>query len=847
MATKWYSTVSSKSIGWGMIQNKISSSWTSSIPQPISTTIPVTPIIRKWVTPTVVTPPVSQPVNNRSLVDSQWEYDQLAKTQSTYEAQNGAGSYVKHIDSTYGSGAYNTLQWKINAYKPSLTPNVAQTDLNQSVVKTPEQLLAEQSPVWADGTLKWSTLQWADKVSYDELTPEQKKKFDMQGQEEKLQGQDQVRWYLQFIRDNANNKTDLNKAREYQLHWEALYKQSTDLTQGIDLKNAQTNIDNLKQNYGYLWNNGQPWVSHQYLEWMSRNVDRAQEVLKNLNEFDKIQNERAWIATSSSATSFAKNMRDITNNLNDNLANIHGKVLSQFQNESQNIDDPKVLDKVWEQLMKNYDWMITGVTKPAIAQQQFLIDSHKDYVAQQRAIQQQQKQEAQTQLQQSMTPNMEYSQAQGYMYNQLGKPIISADGSMIRVPSKPPLPPHVDYDTWILTSYTTDEATGQIVASVKKIFTPQVKPVSVSDGTTLVDPNTGKVIYDNVKNFANWNTANTSVSWDLRGVASTFPWQAWAKNNNPAGITWNANFDTWKWTAKLLADAGIQFSKWTARPVGEGGNYVTFNTIEDGLLAQQIMMVWTYGNSTVNQMLQSWVWTSEWPNYAKQVAWTAWVNWNMKVSDLSQSQLESLQMAKIQKESPWLYKLLSNTQSNSATSINSLWQYMKDNQDRWNWYSNDDVKSFNEKIDRMVSVGDEKGMAIAYRNMVMKDKGFKKEFDDTTVFTKSLDTVQSLINDYEMAGKSTNALNSMAEKIWRKLGLTTDTALAQLQTQLWVTMANYIRSISGTAASDVEVQRLMWNMANIGNIKDLNTTIVSQVKDNATNGIKQMIDNRMYW
>lgn len=49
----------------------------------------------------------------------------------------------------------------------------------------------------------------------------------------------------------------------------------------------------------------------------------------------------------------------------------------------------------------------------------------------------------------------------------------------------------------------------------------------------------------------------------------------------------------------------------------------------------------------------------------------------------------------------------------------------------------------------------------------------------------------------------------MAEKVSRKLGITQDEALAKLQTQLGVTMANYIRSISGTAASDVEVQRLM--------------------------------------
>ena len=49
----------------------------------------------------------------------------------------------------------------------------------------------------------------------------------------------------------------------------------------------------------------------------------------------------------------------------------------------------------------------------------------------------------------------------------------------------------------------------------------------------------------------------TTNMGDLRGLASQFPGQAWAKNNNPAGITWNANFDNPKpgSTAQRLIDA----------------------------------------------------------------------------------------------------------------------------------------------------------------------------------------------------------------------------------------------------------------------------------------------------
>jgi hypothetical protein len=56
-------------------------------------------------------------------------------------------------------------------------------------------------------------------------------------------------------------------------------------------------------------------------------------------------------------------------------------------------------------------------------------------------------------------------------------------------------------------------------------------------------------------------------------------------------------------------------------------------------------------------------------------------------------------------------------------------------------------------------------MAMTYRGMLMQDSQFKKEFDDSTVFAKSLDTVQKLVDDYEKAGKSTNALQALAEKV----------------------------------------------------------------------------------
>jgi ribosomal protein S13 len=51
-------------------------------------------------------------------------------------------------------------------------------------------------------------------------------------------------------------------------------------------------------------------------------------------------------------------------------------------------------------------------------------------------------------------------------------------------------------------------------------------------------------------------------------------------------------------------------------------------------------------------MLSSWVGTSEGPAYAKQVASAAGLDVNSKISDLTKSQLDALQVSKIKKESP---------------------------------------------------------------------------------------------------------------------------------------------------------------------------------------------------
>lgn len=153
-----------------------------------------------------------------------------------------------------------------------------------------------------------------------------------------------------------------------------------------------------------------------------------------------------------------------------------------------------------------------------------------------------------------------------------------------------------------------------------------------------------------------WQPSEWAI-WDLTYLRSQFPTEARSGTNNPAGITWNNNFEKWTWSAAILLANGIEYEKGNPRPKNEWWNYVKFKTIDDGLKAQRLIMTQTYGNNTVQGMLDKRVGTGN-VEYAKSIASKAGIPLQARVSDLNESQVAILQSAKLERESPWLYKVL---------------------------------------------------------------------------------------------------------------------------------------------------------------------------------------------
>lgn len=186
-------------------------------------------------------------------------------------------------------------------------------------------------------------------------------------------------------------------------------------------------------------------------------------------------------------------------------------------------------------------------------------------------------------------------------------------------------------------------------------------------------------------------------AWDLSWLASQYPWEASFKNNNPAWITWGVSDDL----KKLWTNAGINFTKWTARPANEWWAYVKFDTIEDWMKAYDIAMTQRRGNATVKTYLNWWG------------TWTVWLPENIlnkKVKDLSAEEKKTVQNAQIKKESPWLYNYLQGQTTG---------QWMTDWQSNIvkSWLFDATFETYFEQQKEITSLGTEKDRQAIFASM----------------------------------------------------------------------------------------------------------------------------------
>jgi hypothetical protein len=132
---------------------------------------------------------------------------------------------------------------------------------------------------------------------------------------------------------------------------------------------------------------------------------------------------------------------------------------------------------------------------------------------------------------------------------------------------------------------------------------------------------------------------------DFRQFAATYPGEASLKNNNPAGISYFGDSEF----SKRLTESGVKWSVGTSRPSKEGAKYFSFDTVEDGMKAYD--MLWnsgSYSKMKVQDALNRWGTGGISANIDK----------NKLVKDLTPEERSQLQVAQLAKESPGFLKEL---------------------------------------------------------------------------------------------------------------------------------------------------------------------------------------------
>lgn len=652
--------------------------------------------------------------------------------------------------------------------------------------------------------------------------PYAKAAFDMAAKAGQQQWDEAIEKYTGIIQNTqANEKYLSEKAKNEQAQ--------AAIVQGENVANLQRGIEKADSNFNYA--SGSSAKSSVATTAVAKQMEQMHTQLANYIALNKLQNDGYSKAVE-------EQMRQIEVWLQQQI----GKVLTEALNSLDNgvatgeVATDAQLKAMFE---KNSEALLKQV--PALSQNAF---NQMDALMNGFIRQQDQNRET---AKNNFVVNDAISKETGILTNMNGTPILDLAGNQIKVDPAAPLPPQFNKDTGEVVTFTKN-ANGTIIGTTTKVdgyTTPPKEPtkrnVIMVDGKPYdVDQERFLTIPEqNSSDYGGWTgTYTPPKGFESRGAGQSIP-----VINTGDGIEIGIpNGTKLQWVGGECGGLVNDFAssiQWYKR-VGDTwesklANRNSMEPVEWGLV---MWTPWTFEDNghigIVEKVFDDGSFQIYDSNYVAEKTTSRRIirPWDKEYNLIQKT--------------GWFFDPRKSAGGGTGTNLRTLGQFMKDNQQMGQWYSEKDVARFDEKIDRYAANNDETNMLKAYREMLLRDTDFKKEFDNTQKFTRALDDVSSMIEQYEAAGKSTNAARALAEKVARGLGMTTDAALAQLQTQMWFTLANYIRSISGTAASDVEVQRLMGNMAKIGNVKELNMAIVDQARNNATSALKSMVDTRMY-
>lgn len=361
---------------------------------------------------------------------------------------------------------------------------------------------ALEAPVETTPTTSPTWLTWAELQAYNQLSEAEQKTYNALA----TQGLKAQTDYLTKAKANMEFQKSQEETR---LSMEQNDEAIAEIQSAKVIEDAQKSVANMKQNIGYLWTGGAPWVSSQKLDAVSNQVTLADRTLKNIIEVERLQKENRALGRESNAEVFSRQMKILQDDLDGKVNKTVQSALNQFNAAELEgkLDTIPEIEAFQQQLYAQLDGDLSSIMDTNIEARQFLIERY-DKLAESQKTQMAEKAKQKAEYEKNAnTLNKDMSNALGYFVNNNGEALVDeTTGQRIVVPPE--------------TTTNYDASTGQMILMTKNrdgTIGVQLKQVWTGKNTSTyqkigTNPDTGEDIYG----FVNANAGTVtpySVSW----------------------------------------------------------------------------------------------------------------------------------------------------------------------------------------------------------------------------------------------------------------------------------------------------------------------------------------------
>lgn len=293
---------------------------------------------------------------------------------------------------------------------------------------------------------------------YNTLDPIAKKQFDLIADTYEA---DQTKLAEEQIKLLSDYKLAQERAEEDQWRRERLNEISGEkatIQEEQTLRKYKQDVQNLKQNVGYLGTQGQPGVSSVKLDAVERQIDEAETVYSELKNLVRLQREARQIGEDDLAVKYERQMADLGKSLNDNVNQALQDALNNFNSQEtlDKLETVEDVEQLRQTLLGDLDETIAWITDQNLAERQFLLDEYKDI-----ATSIKEAEEAKLEV------NKDLSTVKGFYVDGTGAPILDVSGNRINIPAEAPIDPI--FKDGKLVQFKTG-ANGQIEANVTEVL-----------------------------------------------------------------------------------------------------------------------------------------------------------------------------------------------------------------------------------------------------------------------------------------------------------------------------------------------------------------------------------------